>query len=174
MAHLIMHGEAPLASGDELTPSLEYTLDEPNPLHADDLAERDQPTPSSDEKPDTPPESPTPEGDNTVTLERQPIYAQVTKKADREPKEDKDKHKDRDSASDKEKKDDSSGDEGKDDSKKKKKDKKNKKKDKEKDESSEKEKKPKEKTIRVCALIYYICLTSLTRAKPKEKMTFPT
>ena len=49
MAHLIMHGEAPLASGDELTPSLEYTLDEPNPLH-DDLAERDQPTPSSDEK----------------------------------------------------------------------------------------------------------------------------
>ena len=148
MAHLIMHGEAPLASGDELTPSLEYTLDEPNPLHADDLAERDQPTPSSDEKPDTPPESPTPEGDNTVTLERQPIYAQVTKKADREPKEDKDKE--RDSSSDKEKKDDSSGDEEKGDPKKKKKDKKNKKK--EKDE----EKKPKEKTIKVTlnTLIY--------------------
>ena len=159
MAHLIMHGEAPLASGDELTPSLEYTLDEPNPLHADDLAERDQPTPSSDEKPDTPPESPTPEGDNTVTLERQPIYAQVTKKADREPKEDKDKDEERDSSSDKEKKDDSSGDEGKDgdSKKKKKKDKKNKKKDKDKDESSEKEKKPKEKTIKVilCTLIYY-------------------
>ena len=144
-----MHGEAPLASGDELTPSLEYTLDESNPLHADDLAERDQPTPSSDEKPDTPPESPTPEGDNTVTLERQPIYAQATMKADREPKEDKDKDKDRDSSSDKDKKEDSSGDEGKDDSKKKKKDKKNKKKDKDKDEPSEKEKKPNEKTIKV-------------------------
>ena len=89
MAHLIMHGEAPLASGDELTPSLEYTLDEPNPLHADDLVERDQPTSSSEEKPDTPPESPTPKGDNSTTLERQPIYAQVLPKADRPPKNEK-------------------------------------------------------------------------------------
>ena len=163
MAHLIMHGEAPLASGDELTPSLEYTLDEPNPLHADDLAERDQPTPSSDEKPDTPPESPTPEGDNSTTLERQPIYAQVLPKADRPPKEEKpkekEKEKDKDdqSDSDKEKKDDSSSsssDEEKGKGKKKKdKKKKDKKKDKDKKDKDKgepkKSEKPKEKTVKV-------------------------
>ena len=149
MAHLIMQGEAPLASGDELTPSLEYTLDEPNPLHADDLAERDQPTPSSDEKPDTPPESPTPEGDNSVTLERQPIYAQVKKKADREPREDKDPDREKDDYSDKEK-DDSGSDEAKKDDKKKKKDKKKNKKDKDGEEG--KDKKPKEKTIKVSCI----------------------
>ncbi len=90
---LIRQGEAPLASGDEMTPSLEYTLDEPNPLHADDLEpdEPRQPSPGSGDGPGggaggSPPETPsppgehegsTPEGDNTVTLERQPIYAQV-------------------------------------------------------------------------------------------------
>ena len=42
--------QAPLASGDEMTPSLEYTLDDPPPPPGDDDTERDQPTPSSHDK----------------------------------------------------------------------------------------------------------------------------